>query len=387
MDKTESIWSITEWLLSALSGHKLPTVPQTSDPWSEILTSATRHGLAPILWDGLHDHPDQASLPAEFMNRLRILYIANAGRNLNLTNELELIVQKLNVAGIQPTLLKGIVLTHSIYSKPAQRTMGDIDLWVPKAQLPQARLALADLDYKTKDKVGRPPALQEEFNGEIQFFGRRPGIGLVELHWNIFPGEWLRHTTRIDESIIWSRTIPCPGINAKKLSPEDMVLHVCVHAAVNHQMSKNCLRSLLDVEMMRRQRIVNWDLVAERAHAWRVRNALWMVLVFVQEWFGSEPELPLKALSPSFIVQRILRRFVSLASMADGHFLTNGPMRFLYLLVLVDHPTDALRLAWHAVFPERRWLIARYQLANASTLRISLQRLWHPLQSIFRKNL
>ena len=386
MGKTEPIQSTTDWLLAALIGYKLPAPPPTTDPWPEIFTSATRHGLAPILWERLHDYLDKTSLPAEFMNRLRFLYIANAGRNLNLTNELESIVQKLNAVCIPVTLLKGIALAHTVYPKPAQRTMGDIDLWVPKFYLSQALLALTDLGYKAKDKVDRPTALQEEFNGETQLFGNRPGIGLVELHWNIFPGEWLRYTSCINEAAIWSRTVPLPALNARQLAPEDMILHVCVHAAVNHQMSHNCLRSLMDVEMLRRQRIVNWDLLAQRARRWRVRNATWIVLILVKEWFGNEPELPLEALSPSFITQRILRRFISLRSMADSHFLTRSPLRFLYQLILVDCPVDAFRLAWHAIFPERKWLIARYQLANASILRIYLQRLWHPIRSIFRKN-
>lgn len=386
MGKTEPIQSTADWLLAALSGQELPTLPATPDPWPEILASSTRHGLAPILWERLHDHPDQAGLPAEFMSRLRFLYIANAGRNLNLTNELEFIVQQLNAAGIQVTLLKGIALAHTVYPKPAQRTMGDIDLWVPKSQLSHTLLALADLGYKAKDKVDRPAALQEEFNGETQLFGNRPGIGLVELHWNIFPGEWLRYTSCIDEADIWSRSIPLPTLNARQLAPEDMILHICVHAAVNHQMSRNCLRSLLDVEMARRQYCIDWNLVAQRARTWRVRNAVWIVLMLVNEGFGNEPELPLKTLSPSLIVQRNLRRFVSLRSMAEGRRLSRSPIRFLYQLILVDRPMDALRLTWHAIFPERRWLIARYQLANPSTLRIGLQRLWHPIRSMFKKN-
>jgi hypothetical protein len=386
MSKTKPIQSTADWLLAAMSGQELPILPATADPWQEILASANRHGLAPVLWARLNERSGQGGLPTEFMNRLRFLYIANAGRNLNLTNELGFILQKLNTVGIQVTLLKGIALAHTVYPKPAQRTMGDIDLWIAKSHLPQALPALADLGYKAKDKAERPATLQDEFNGETQLFGNRPGIGLLELHWNIFPGEWLRQTARIDEAAIWARAVPLPALNARQLAPEDMILHICVHAAVNEQMSRNCLRSLLDVEMLRRQYCVDWNLVAMRARAWRVRNATWIVLVLLKEWFGNEPYLPLEALSPAPVVQCILRYFVSLRSMAGVHFLTRNPLRFLYQLILADRPIDAFQLAWHAIFPERRWLIARYQLVDASALRISLQRLWHPLRSLFKKN-
>ena len=75
----------------------------------------------------------------------------------------------------------------------------------------------------------------------------RPGGTLVELHWSIFSGEWLRHTAQVGQEAIWERTTPIAGDAVRTLSPEDAVLHLCVHLVVNHQMSGIGLRTLVDL--------------------------------------------------------------------------------------------------------------------------------------------
>ena len=126
-----------------------------------------------------------------------------------------------------------------------------------------------------------------------------PGMGLVELHWNVFPGEWLRHTAQIDEGPLWERTVPLDGRSADQLAPEDAVLHTCLHFAVGHQMSRLGLRPFLDLELIRKEYEVNWDIVVQRARAWRVKTATWLVLDLWGELFGQTEELPVDDLRPS----------------------------------------------------------------------------------------
>jgi hypothetical protein len=82
-----------------------------------------------------------------------------------------------------------------------------------------------------------------------------------------------------------------------------------------------------------------------------------------------------------------LRRFVSLRSLAEGRPLPEGPVRRVFLLLLVDRPADAVLLVVRAFFPERRWLALLYGLDDAPPWRIWLQRLWHPFRVLWRGNL
>jgi hypothetical protein len=209
----------------------------------------------------------------------------------------------------------------------------------------------------------------------------------VELHWNVFPGEWLRHTARIDEQAVWERTLPYKGEAVRQLSPEDAILHLCVHFAVNHQMSSIGLRTLLDLDRARQRWDIDWGTVARRARDWRVSHATWLVLQMLEKGFGDpEGRLPLRDLSPSPIRRRMLCRFVSLRKTIEGLHISSGPKRFLFLLALVDRPAAAFRLVWRAFVPDRTWLTLRYGLKDAPDWRIGLQRLWHPVRMLVRRN-
>jgi hypothetical protein len=297
--------------------------------------------------------------------------------------QLAAVLDTLAAAEVSVVLLKGAAWARSVYPDPALRLMGDLDLWIPRDRLEDARAALASLGYEARSKEDRPLALQDAFLGETQLTSQEPGTGLLELHWNVFPGEWLRHTARIDEGPVWQRCVPLDGTDARQLAPEDAVLNACLHFAINHQLGGLGLRPLLDLVMMRETWPVDWSLVAERAKAWRVSTATWLVLDLVASWFGDPAGwLPLEALRPSPRKERLLRRFVSLQSLAEGRALPKGPLRRLFLLLLVDHPRDALRLLVRTFVPEREWLTRRYGLEGAPGWRIRLQQVWHPLRML-----
>ena len=211
---------------------------------------------------------------------------------------------------------------------------------------------------------------------------------MVELHWNVFPGEWLRHTARIDEQVIWQRALPHNRENVRRLSAEDAIIHVCVHMAVNHQMSGAALRTLVDLNYARQRLQIDWSTVVRHARAWRVSCATWLVLQTLADMFGDpEKQLPLLDLAPASLRRLILRRFVPLGLIVEGLRISSGPKRFLFLLALVDDPVDAIRLLWQAFFPDRIWLILRYGLQDAPAWRIWVQRLWHPLRTAFQRDI
>ncbi len=174
----------------------------------------------------------------------------------------------------------------------------------------------------------------------------------------------------------------------RQLSPEDAIIHICIHLAVNHQMSDAALRTLVDLDYARQRLNIDWGTVAERARAWRVSTATWLVLQMLTELFGDpEKQLPLADLAPVSLRRLLLRRFVPLGLVVEGLRISSGPKRFLFLLALVDDPVDAIRLLWQAFFPDRIWLTLRYGLQDAPAWRIYLQRLWHPLRIALQRKI
>jgi len=349
--------------------------------WDAVIALATRHTLAP--WLGTRLKSLGITPPDAVAEQLEDCYLANAAQNMRLFERLGAILRAFEAAGIPVVPLKGAWLARAVYSDAALRPMGDIDLWVPRARIDAARAVMEQLGYAARTRAARPQALQDALTGETQMW--KADSPIVELHWNVFPGEWIRHSARIDENAVWDRTVPANeeavsagGSGVRRLAPEDAVIHLCVHLAVNHQMSLMGLRTLVDLDSARRRWTVDWDLVARRAREWRVAGAVWIVLHALAELFGDPAgQLPLAELGPPRWRRRLLMRVAPPRSLAEGLELRAGRARFLLLLALVDRPADVIRLAWRTVFPDRTWLTLRYGTPGASAWLVGCLRLRH----------
>lgn len=369
--------------LSALLANPAAAATSLDDAgWHRVAALAFRNDVAPALFARMKD--SGKAPPPAVASKLREVYVAGAAVSMRLFHELDQVLVALRAAGIPVIPLKGAHLAKTAYEDVALRQMTDIDLWVQRHQLEAARSIMQLLGYAAYSKSDRPQALQDALAGETKMF--KAGATLVELHWNIFPGEWVRHTTQIEEREVWDRSVPLDGDAVRQLSPEDAIVHLCVHLAVNHQMSGIGLRTLVDLDRARRKWTVDWNVVAQRAREWRVSVATWIVLSALAELFGDpEKQLPLQELAPSRLRQSILRRFASPETLADGLTLSAGPRRFLLLLALVDRPADAILLAWRALFPDRLWLTLRYDSADARGWRVWRLRVGHLLTIATRR--
>ena len=337
-------------------------------------------GLGPYAFYRLHEAGLSGSLPPDVQVMLRAAYYLSVADTELHNRELAAVLDALGATGIVPILFKGAALAHTVYPEPACRPMGDLDLWLAGDEMPSAQAALESLGYVQHLKPTRPIALMMQHSGEIQMIGRRPGSGLVELHWGVFAGEWLRRTAVVDELALRERALPVTimGRPARMLAAEDGVIQLAVHLAVNHQMAYPGLRGLLDLVLLARSGGVDWDIVAARASAWRVGTVTWLVLALAAELLGlDEATSAIERLRPSGLRRRLLALFVNARSLLAMRNLTKGPLRFVYQLLLVDRPGDAARLFWRAIWPEDAWLVARYGRAGS---RIRWRHLWSAIR-------
>jgi hypothetical protein len=260
--------------------------------------------------------------------------------------------------GLQPALLKGAALALSVYPGTAQRTMSDIDVLLPDEMMETAVQVMVALGYRHYEKGERPLALQEMARGEIPFYD--PHGRLVELHWSPFPGWWVQRTTAIDDAAIWQRVEPLyPPF--RQLDPEDTVIHVAVHLAVNHHFCASAVRGLLDIAFTADKRPVDWAMVAARAREWRVSVAVYTALELAAQLVGAPGTAgALERLRPSSPRRWLIRRLVTPQGVLVGRDLSRGIYRYLLLLLLTDRLRDMARIVWRTLWPEPEWLAARY---------------------------
>ena len=359
-----------EGLRAWLAAHQLD---------SDGVTWLRGQSLAPYAFHRLRKVGLVDSLAPAARDALRQSYYSSSAAAVIHDSELRQVLGALSAAGIVPVLFKGAVLAHTAYDSSVCRPMGDLDLWVTDEEMGRAQAALERLGYVQRTKSTRPVVLQAQRRGEVQMVGCAPGTGLVELHWGVFAGEWLERAAAVDETAIRARCLSLDvlGCPARTLAPEDAVIQLAAHLAINHQFAQLPLRGLLDIAMTARWQRVDWDVVAARASVWRLATVVWLVHHFVAELLGvDEPTAALERLRPSPLRRWLLSLLVNTRSLLAMRNLTRGPQRLVLQLLLVDRRRDAARLFWRALWPEDDWLTARYGRRDVRT------RCWHLLGAL-----
>lgn len=364
-NKTSGSLSAARCVLAALvSGTPVVDLPSTLAALG--VSWLQQHGLAALAWVRYQARID---LPGETLAELKHAYYTSlAGTTLLHHTELVTALKVLNDCGIIPAPFKGAALAFTIYPQSVCRSMGDLDLWVTDAEMDMAQRALETIGYQYKPKLDRPPAIMELYMGERQMYGTRPGTGLVELHWGVFAGEWLRRTALVDERAIRQRLRPTAllGEPVALLAPEDAVLQLAAHTAINHQFSLSALRSLVDMSFLVRHQPFDWSITVQRAREWRVATVTWLVLSLAVNLCGlTEAAEAARQLAPSRFRQKLIGLFVNAESLVNNRNLSLSKWRYVYLLLIVDRKRDAVKLAYRALWPGDEWLLARYGQGGA----------------------
>lgn len=380
-----TLLSTARQLVNLLAGAYTESGEFFGIDWNNLIDLAKELGISQMLYTELTKQGLKP--PAAIADLLRSIHLSGVVDGAKRHHNFDKILDLLSNAGIMVIPVKGAWLSQTVYPNIAMRGMSDIDLWIRKEDVQRAIEAIATIGYQVSlSSKERPRELQDALLGETLL--TKSGAPFVELHWNIFAGEWLRHTSRIDEELIRERSLPWKGEMVRQLQPEDAIIHVAVHLAVNHHMSDSVLRTLLDLQMMSRNFRIDWNQVMNRAVLWRVSTPIWLVSELMIRYFGPHEALSsaLATVRPSALRRWFLYRLFSPDHAVAGEKII-GLNKFAFLLLLVDRPVSALGLAWQAFWPDKTWLILRYGLSDSPVWRKVLQRILHPLRMIAYREL
>ena len=329
--------------------------PDTASGQARLAARLERHGLGPVGHAAFRHDRAMANLLAPSAFRA-------AAENLTHLETLTRIERRLAADRIDMVLLKGAAVAPDLYADTSLRPMRDIDLWIGERDLPRAAKALADEGFEEAPAdPRRPPALQRQSGGEIPFRRRGGGFGMIELHYSAFQGWWIRRTAAPDLDAVRDRAVPSGADrHARRLSTEDAILQTAFHVAVN-QFAQTPLKGIMDIAVLARRRRVDWGAVCHRARAWRIATATWLVLETADRLMGLPCGAPaIRSLRPSLTRRAILRGAVGPSSVIASRDLTPVPLRYPFMLALVDRGRDGARLVGRTLWPERWWIDARY---------------------------
>jgi hypothetical protein len=277
----------------------------TEAEWDRVVRQAEKHGLAPLVFHRLEHAAVSSQLPGQVRQILKECYQSSARRNLSLYQELNQVLRALSEAQCPTIVLKGAYLAQAVYKNIALRPMNDLDLLVRQEDLAAAEGKLLALGYRLDEN--REPGWYKENHFHFRY-NRIGAVGTVELHWHIEPPN---SPFRVDIEEVWDRSRPTvlAGVPARILSPEDLLLHLCLHTAHTHTFSFFALRSICDIAMLLSfydDRLA-WDVFRQRAAEWGAENCAYLTFCLTDRLLSCSPaRWVMRALQPQGFDPRFL---------------------------------------------------------------------------------
>lgn len=256
---------------------------QAGIDWEYLLQMAQGHGVAPLLYWHL-EATSPEDIPESVLTDLRKRFRANNLRNLFLAGELLRLLKAFEAHGISAVPYKGPILAASVYGNLVLREFMDLDILVRRHDVLKAKELLTSLGYQPRYRL--TPAQEAAFlrSQREHPFTHEDGKCIVELHWGITE----RYFFPLDTDRFWERLgrFSFGGDTILNLSPEDMLLVLCVHGC-RHAWER--LIWICDVaELIRVSQVdIEWEWVMAQASALGGKRMLLLGLFLASDLLGA----------------------------------------------------------------------------------------------------
>ncbi|HEX9246427.1 MAG TPA: nucleotidyltransferase family protein [bacterium] len=304
--------------LQALAGPELD--------WERLLGAAALHSITPLVYAAFKQGIGGAAVPPAVMDRLAHEYYQQAASNGHLFAELRKIVGACGRAGIPVLVLKGTAIAERVYGNIALCPMRDLDFLVRRTDLDAADGVLHELGY-THDESYRWAAWYRDHHHHLPPYVRADGRGIVELHHHLVPPPV---SAGIPIEDLWRRARPA-GDGALVLCPEDLLLHLCLHASLGHQFNLG-LRPMCDISETIRYYgdDIDWTQMSLRAREWGIGKYVYLALRLSKDLLGAAvPDDLVDPLRPKGFDPRIIA-WAAEQVFADRGWTPSSPLAQLY---------------------------------------------------------
>jgi hypothetical protein len=247
--------------------------------WPSLIGLAQRQKVLPLLYRGLCPHRDL--VPRAVMHELRAGFRANAVQSLSRTQELFGVLQVLGTADVLAAAYRGPVLALEAYGDLALRQFDDLDILLRLQDVDRATERLISLGYRLQRQRVVDDDLYARSMHHHAFVGR--SRTLLEVHWQLTE----RYFGFTLDPEIWQRLKPInlAGIQVFTLSPEDLLLAICVHSS-KHAWAR--LQWICDVaEVARSGANLDWEQVWWRAQRSGAGRMLLLGLALASDLLGT----------------------------------------------------------------------------------------------------
>ncbi len=284
-----------------------PPAAGTLDPaqWTELIAVARAESLIGTLAYQLR----AVGLPATVERILEQARGAAEQARRQALWEAEMARRALAPLGVPIVLLKGTAYAAAGLSAGAGRSIGDLDILVPRGALPQVEEALLAAGWEWVKEDAYDDLYYRRWMHELPPLIHRERDRMIDVHHTILP--LTAGPTPDAEAMIGDSQAIENGLRV--LGPADMVMHAVAHLFADGDMAGG-LRNLWDIDRMLRQFASGadfWKELAARARRHQLQAQLGRALRLAAKLYETpvDPQLAgRRRLSDALFEQRLLAR-------------------------------------------------------------------------------
>ena len=350
--------------------------------WPELFGLADQHGLQSPLHQLLSKIAD--TVPAQDMDALRRIYVANLHKSLLVSREMIRIIDCLRATSIEVLPYKGPALAESLYGDIALRQSGDIDLLVRPEHLTRIRELVGTLGYVphqffsgTKEKAYIESGYECAFDGPA-------GPNLLEVQWALQPKFY---AVDFDMNGIFSRAVATSvtGYPIRLPSPEDLFLILSLHAS-KHVWGR--LIWLCDIARILPNPDLNWEWIGSQATELGIARILRVTALLAKSLLGTPLPQAMETHLPEDHHADALAKEIGARIRSQFAFDLESFEYFRLMIRLRERSSDKLRFIRRLAFtpgpgewacvhlPEA--LSPLYRFVRVSRLSAKIFRRWRP---------
>jgi hypothetical protein len=264
--------------------------------WKYLLQQASQQGVFLLLHQNLIINHLEC-IPKNIQPQLQAYSHIKTARNLFLSKKLCQILELFKNHDIQVIPFKGSMLAASAYQNLVIREFCDIDLLIKQEDSVQVKELLLAQNYKPRSELqpwGEDFASQDD---KVH----------IDIHWQLAPSCF---PYRLDFSDIWQRCQTISILNQKviTLSPEDLLLILCLQIVKDAHYRQEKLKQVCDIAELVRTSSLNWELVIQQSQNLSSERLLLFGLALAQQLLQVEIPLEIKQKIAS---DRIVNRYLS----------------------------------------------------------------------------
>jgi hypothetical protein len=251
--------------------------------WSYIIQQALQHGIIIFLHQNLMSTcPDQVpeDIVKQFKNWIQNITI----NNLRVTRELLNIVDFLNHSNTRVIHFKGPVIAKTVYENYCARQFYDLDFLVSDKDYAKVILLMTrTAGYQKFDRNWHFLNPKQEENyilNEPEYSLVKKNI-IVDLHQKLIKPDFFVKSF-FDFESLWKRTQPTTlsGRSLMTLCPEDLLLYLCIHGAIERWRSLKWIR---DIAMLVAHHTIDWQKILESAQAANCERMFYVALILARD--------------------------------------------------------------------------------------------------------